>query len=309
VWLFQQLILGFADGAIRRYDLAFIPMIGQGAGSPMSDKSGELLLPAGGPVVSSLAVSQNGTLLSAGFKNGDAKCWSVVGNRSQALDMIIELNSEAEAIVDVSEAGFVVGSSRFPTVRYFDFNSGEYSLSEKLPGAVFRFGLIDDLGWVAVGGFFEGLKILELPKLRVLGTFGNSLVDCMHIDPTGKSIVVGHNDGMLRTYDPATGEILGAMQVHAARIMGYAQTRDAKFGVSVDVEGKVVVSKPSSSLVLGRLFDGESQDIPDNNYSHYISCLLSPEEDQVLVLVCFAADDQVNSWLRLYPLSNQGLSE
>lgn len=134
--------------------------------------------------------------------------------------------------------------------------AGPPELSEyRLPGYGNTLGFSPDSKLIAVGGSFEGIIILELPRLtnpRLLSTTKGCTVIQWGLD--GESLLIGYSNGAVSVC-PLDGSRAPRFSIHRNAVRQIVVDKNRELAVSVDETGQAALWNPRTAEVLGVLFE------------------------------------------------------
>ncbi|MCG8648574.1 MAG: WD40 repeat domain-containing protein [Pirellulales bacterium] len=228
----EMLVMGHPDGSIQFWSIDSgmqIKVLDKHVG-----KASERV------AVSSLVVSDDGTLLAAGYADGAAKVWRIA-------DGELLLSKEHAHQRDVQAVRFhpakmVLASGGLDgRIRYWNLESGELTLDIEAS----RFSGVESLSFepqgdvLASGGL--GVRLWDSnsgePHIRGSGHTGG--IASFDISSDGATITTGGDDGLVIQWDTLSGQSQGVLDVGRASLPGLDLSSDGRRLVTLEFGGLV----------------------------------------------------------------------
>jgi WD40 repeat protein len=142
---------------------------------------------------------------------------------------------EVNCVAFTPDGKRAVSASADATLRVWDLATGDQVLSMETAPDCFACAVSPDGKLVVSGGLKQPTLVWDLAKgdlIRELDEPATSSIRALAFLPSGRHILIGGDDGMVKLYDVTTGKFVRRFNGHGHRIWGLTVSDDGKLAVS-----------------------------------------------------------------------------
>lgn len=178
--------------------------------------------------------------------------------------------------------------------------SKKEKITMDFPGDIFSISFLDS-DHIAVGGQFEGTRIIDIQSGDVEVVLGTTWTGAILFDRMQNAITTGGKDGWLRSWDCETWQPKYSLRSNDSLIESISQNRDGSLGISIDEKSNVVAFSPHEQIVFGRVH--ENYRLRERASHTLISSQFSPDGRHVCMTLNFMLmRNKIDSVFKVYDL-------